>query len=176
MKFQSKRMNGTKKPICIKVAGAVIVEGERYAMIRGKQAVIPGTNGRLIFPTGIIRGGERAVDCAMRSAKRQTGLTIETDGNVLGGNRIKSGAEEGEYIVRAGNLEIRIQLFEAWIAGGDIKKSCESLGVELLTYQEIIQKEKEGELANLFIISALKNHNYLIWKRIDFKNRYKALS
>jgi len=125
------------------VAGCLIKQDDKYLLVQEKS---PDIYGLWNFPAGKVEKGQIIREAACREAKEETGYDVEAMG------KIGVYHKEGERSVK--------HVFEAKIVGGELHiPEDEILDAKWLTYEEILDLDKEGKIRNDWILRAIEDHN-----------------
>lgn len=122
------------------VAGCLIEQDDKYLLVQEK---LPEVYGLWNFPAGRVEKNQTLKEAAIREAKEETGFDVEVV------KELGVYHKDGEKAVK--------HVFEAKILGGELQiQEDEILDVRWLTYDEIIQLDKESKIRSDWVTKAIE--------------------
>lgn len=154
-------MRRLNKTVHIYAAGVIVEKDEKLLLVKEGSKMIPEIYEKWNLPMGRMEKDERPEDCALREGWEETGFLLKI------GEKISSRNQSEGYSAKIGVIDMFVYLFEATIIGGEMKVPSDLLNVRFFSLKEIEDLKKQGMLVNPYVISAIKDYNELIFKRLS---------
>ena len=133
------------------VVGCLIESNDKYLLVQEKN---PDFYGKWNLPAGKVEKGQTLEEAAIREAKEESGYDVEL-------------VREIDMYHKDGDKSLK-HVFEAKIIGGELKiPEDEILDAKWLTYEQILDIDKQGKIRNDWIIQAIVEYKKSASQRLN---------